>query len=457
MHTYTNQRHSFKTILITLAWIFLLSAGFINAQTPERRKAGPEDKKLEVWVGDWQYEGVGKPTPFGPGGKFAGKQTARMIMSGLFLETKWEDKGLSGTEVDQGTTIQSYDPKTKTYADRNFGNDGNMTTGTTTVDGNTWTGTSILTDDKGKNYKAIFHNTLSSDGNTCTSKSEISPDDGKTWMPNWELTMKKVKSVQSTTTQRQSAKDAIAAANKEFELAFSQGDAVILGNQYSKKAQMFSRGEEITQGREAIIKEWNGMVSEYKGASVKVQSTEIQENGNWAYEVGLCEFIGNNENILSSVNYLLIWVYEDEQWKIHRDIANDTPFVKKQSAKKGIEQWHQKCIDLNQKGDGASFAKMFTTDAAIGSVGQPFTRGQEAIQRVVQEDATRIQAEKIKQELTNLEVEQDGDTAYNVCKVVEKGPDGNILDEGIAVGFWKRIGGVWKLHRDYWNSTQVKK
>ncbi len=74
--------------------VLLLSAGWLPAQIQDRPQAGPEQKLLEVWVGKWKYEGTLHKTPFAAGGKFAGQQTLRMILDGLFLEGRGEDKGV---------------------------------------------------------------------------------------------------------------------------------------------------------------------------------------------------------------------------------------------------------------------------------------------------------------------------------------------------------------------------
>jgi len=194
MQTKTNQVSSVKSTVVAMSWLFLMSAGFVQAQIQDRPKAGPEQKQLEVWVGEWKYEGLLSETPLGPGGKFAGKSTSRMILDGLFLEGRGEDKGVYGGKelVYKGVNIQWYDPKTKTYLSQHFDNDGVVGGGVTTVAGNTWTTTGNQTDSKGKTYKTRSSATVSADGKTITEKAELSADDGKTWVPYWEDTLKKV-------------------------------------------------------------------------------------------------------------------------------------------------------------------------------------------------------------------------------------------------------------------------
>jgi len=191
MNTTGHQTHSLKSTILALSCLLASCVGSLCAQTPEQPKPGPEHKKLEVSVGEWGYEGEAKDSPFGPAGKFRGKTTSRMVLNGFFRESRWEDKGDTGY-IAQGIVLRGYDPVTKTYVDYGFENDGSVTPGSTTVSGNTWTGTGTRTDSKGKNYKMKSVMTFSSDGKTWTEKSEYSADNGQTWMTFYELTGKKV-------------------------------------------------------------------------------------------------------------------------------------------------------------------------------------------------------------------------------------------------------------------------
>lgn len=185
---------SCKLSVITASLLLMALAGFVQAQVADRPKVGPEQKKLEVFVGDWTYAGSLSETPLGPAGKFAGKVAFRMILDGLFLESRAEDKGVYGGKeiVFKGITIQWYDSAKQNYQSHSYDNDAFVNTSVTTVSGNIWSGIGQQTDSKGKIYKTRHSSTVSADGHTIVEKAEISTDEGKTWMPLWEDTMKKV-------------------------------------------------------------------------------------------------------------------------------------------------------------------------------------------------------------------------------------------------------------------------
>lgn len=189
----TVHRQRFSHLSLIATALCLLTSS-VQAQIQDRPKAGPEQEKLKAWIGEWTYEGTLKETPLGPGGKFAGKSTGRMILDGLFLETRGEDKGVYGGKemVYQSVAIWWFDPGTKAYRDRHFDNDGLVGSSMTMVNGNTWTSSGTSTDSKGKNLRNRTTATFSADNNSVAIQAEISLDDGTTWMPLYELTMKKV-------------------------------------------------------------------------------------------------------------------------------------------------------------------------------------------------------------------------------------------------------------------------
>ncbi len=171
-------------VLIAFAGLLLFVSTLAQAQAPQ---PGPDHKKLEVWVGEWKYEGDIKESPIGPAGKLSGKQNGRMVMNGFALEWTGEESGAFGN-VKWGE-MDTYNTATKKYALLGYQDDGGTWTGTMSAKGTTWSGSGTLVD-KGKSYKTRSKGTFSADGKTFTWKGEISTD-GKTWAPWTEGKMTK--------------------------------------------------------------------------------------------------------------------------------------------------------------------------------------------------------------------------------------------------------------------------
>ena len=177
-------------------WLCLAGPGGVaRAQIQDRPKVGPELQKLEVFVGDWEYHGVVRDTPLGPGGTFSGVATNRWILDGQFLESRVQDKGVYGGKeiVYKGITIRRYDATTKKYITQTFDNDGMATTELWTQEEGVWKTTGKMTDSKGKTYQTRSSASIAANGKSMKFKAELLTEDGKTWIPYWEDANTKLK------------------------------------------------------------------------------------------------------------------------------------------------------------------------------------------------------------------------------------------------------------------------
>lgn len=126
-------------VALSLSTILLgCSVGF--AQAPPMPKPGPEQKKLEYFVGTWKSEGEVKPGPMGPGGKFTGTTKAEM-MDGGFFAVMHSDMNLPGFGPGKGLAVMGYNANDKQYTYHEFNSWGELEAAKGTVDGDTWTWT----------------------------------------------------------------------------------------------------------------------------------------------------------------------------------------------------------------------------------------------------------------------------------------------------------------------------
>jgi hypothetical protein len=184
-----------KRLILAVGLLVSVFAVAILAQTPP--KPGPELQKLHVWVGHWTVDVDLKAGPLGPGGKIAAEYDGEMILGGFFFQGRWKEKGVLGEY--RAFEIIGYDATNRNYPCYWFQDNGTVTSGAVTVNGNTQIfegGKYIL---GGKPY--MFRDTFlfSPDLMGVTEKAEISADDGKTWMPFWDG--KYVKAAQAPKTK----------------------------------------------------------------------------------------------------------------------------------------------------------------------------------------------------------------------------------------------------------------
>jgi len=164
------------TILLFLSVFCFAAAMQAQAQAP---KPDPALKKLSVFLGHWTYEGESKPGPLGPGGKYTGEYTARMILGGFFCQARWAEKGPSGET--RSLEIVGYDPVNKNLVSNGYEDGGGTWSGVINVSGSglTYTGKYFLA---GKQYLTRVSETYAADLMSMTRKLETSVD-GTTWTP----------------------------------------------------------------------------------------------------------------------------------------------------------------------------------------------------------------------------------------------------------------------------------
>jgi uncharacterized protein (TIGR02246 family) len=116
------------------------------------------------------------------------------------------------------------------------------------------------------------------------------------------------------------AREGIAAADKEFVKAFEAGDAGTIANQYTEDAKSFKPQSEPVSGRNAIRKDWEKFFSASQGTKVKVETLEIRESGDLAYELEEVVQKYTNGKVIEG-KWVLIWKFTDGNWRIYREFG----------------------------------------------------------------------------------------------------------------------------------------
>jgi ketosteroid isomerase-like protein len=114
----------------------------------------------------------------------------------------------------------------------------------------------------------------------------------------------------------------IGEAYKAFEAAFHRGDADAISRMYTEDAELLIPEAPIFRGREAIRGVWANIVGS-GGNTVRVATLELQDAGDWTYDVGTFQVSGPSGDVLNAGKFIVIWKRETTgETRIHRDIFN---------------------------------------------------------------------------------------------------------------------------------------
>lgn len=135
----------------------LLGTAVVAAQAPPQ-KPGPEHKRLERMIGQWQYEGEAKASPLGPAGKISGSETCEWFQGGFGVVCRSKGTGPKGPMT--GLNVMSYDPAQKTYTYYAISSLGDNIFVRGHINGNVWT----------------FEDTMQADGKTMKVRATVTEE-----------------------------------------------------------------------------------------------------------------------------------------------------------------------------------------------------------------------------------------------------------------------------------------
>ena len=115
-------------------------------------------------------------------------------------------------------------------------------------------------------------------------------------------------------------KSIVMAGNQAFMDAFYKG-ATTLGNLYTTDALLMNANSDAVRGSAAIGEFWK-KAYEAGTKRVKLETVEVEPEGNVIIEVGRYTVYGANDAQQDMGKYIVIWKKENGMWKLHRDIGN---------------------------------------------------------------------------------------------------------------------------------------
>lgn len=117
----------------------------------------------------------------------------------------------------------------------------------------------------------------------------------------------------------------IAAVNRAFEEAVRKGDADRLAQLYTTDAMALPPDGPFVKGRDAIKSLWDGVMRDLSLKDVKLQTVDLEIDGDTACEVGEAELTLQPPAAARStvtVKYVVAWKKAGGRWQLHRDIWN---------------------------------------------------------------------------------------------------------------------------------------
>jgi ketosteroid isomerase-like protein len=118
-------------------------------------------------------------------------------------------------------------------------------------------------------------------------------------------------------------RDGIGAANADFMNTFNRGDGAGMGALYTENGQLLPPNSDIVTGDSAISAFWQGAM-DMGIKTAKLETVELEGNGDAAFEVGKYTLSGETGNMIDSGKFIVIWKREGDKWKLHRDIWNSS-------------------------------------------------------------------------------------------------------------------------------------
>lgn len=115
-----------------------------------------------------------------------------------------------------------------------------------------------------------------------------------------------------------------------------------------------------------------------------------------------------------------------------------------------IDQLAEKFMEAYNRGDARGIASFYAENALLMPPNNDFIEGQAQIEsfwQAVMDMGVKTLRVKV------LEVEQHGDSAYEVGRASLLGEGDQVIDDGKYVVIWKRENGAWKIFRDIFNSN----
>lgn len=116
-----------------------------------------------------------------------------------------------------------------------------------------------------------------------------------------------------------------------------------------------------------------------------------------------------------------------------------------------IERTNEKFMEMFRQGDAEGIAELYTQDGMVLPPNSDIIEGKQQIKDFWK---TAIDMMGIKSvQLQTQEIEPQNNMAYERGRAMIYGEGDQEIDDSKYIVIWKRENGIWKLHRDIFNSS----
>jgi len=122
----------------------------------------------------------------------------------------------------------------------------------------------------------------------------------------------------------------------------------------------------------------------------------------------------------------------------------------KAEVKKAISQQNKVFMDSFQSSNLDKFASLYTKDGKALPPNMKTVSGREGIKHMVQGMHNSGISEV---DISTDELHLEGNSAIEVGHYKVKIENGQVLDKGKTMVYWKKEGDTWRMYRDMWNSN----
>ncbi len=278
--------------VITLCLVNIITAQKLPCSQPVYRQ-------FDFWIGEWEA--------FGTKGNKAGDSKISLIIDSCVILEEWTSAALQQGLRYAGKSFNTYNSAVKQWQQTWTDNTGNTT---------------FYTEGKFEDNKIIYKTApfniskdtlavrkltfFNIDKNKVRQLGEISKDNGVTWIMEYDLEYRR---------KADPVTAVIISMFNKMQQVYNSGQYAKIADFYANNGKIIGKAEEIN-GKQAIAAYWKGFAS--LGGTWKLTNLETEQSGNLLWQKGI-SVITDKNNVQHKVNFTLILVQENNEWKILQD------------------------------------------------------------------------------------------------------------------------------------------